>query len=323
VPNGPNTSWMYQGRQAHGWFGDGTSPDSADDESEESDHRAGGLFDPGSIGDRVDYAARCVIGSLSRADRRNPAIVFDSRALGKLRNAVIATDGASGLSRDAFRQRFFDPYTSDEAVDRWRSVAKDLVAARTSAELGAAGAKLADVMQQVGLYRWPRYLSGLNDRAVIHLADSEKGQGRDDLSTITGLSRPSSSEGMAIGATGQKYAQNDQPEAPLGPNATRLLESLRVQAGGDPQEVQFAQRGISSRFAGGVFAGRTIDEVAAGLRDGTIHPDQLPLTVVKRDGVIYTINNRSLMALRLAGVKPTVCWTKPWILCFRRVLRYV
>lgn len=106
MPNGPNTSWMYQGRQAHGWFGDGTSPDSADDESQESDHRVGGLFDPGNIGDRVDYAARCVIGSLSRADRRNPAAVFDSRALGKLRNAVIATDGASGLSRMRFGSGF-------------------------------------------------------------------------------------------------------------------------------------------------------------------------------------------------------------------------
>ncbi|MEJ1978439.1 MAG: hypothetical protein WDN49_22245 [Acetobacteraceae bacterium] len=117
---------MYQGRQAHGWFGDGTSPDSGAAESQGTDHQAGGLFDPGNIGDRVDYTAHAVIGRLSRTDRRNPAAIFDSRALGKLRNAIIATYGASRLSRDVFRQHFFDQYTSDEAVDRWRDAAQGL-----------------------------------------------------------------------------------------------------------------------------------------------------------------------------------------------------
>jgi hypothetical protein len=70
--------------------------------------------------------------------------------------------------------------------------------------------------------------------------------------------------------------------------------------------VRFAQRGVSSTFRHGEFAGQSIDDVAAGLRSGTIRPDQLPIQTVTRNGVQYTVNNRSLMALRRAGMEPTV-----------------
>jgi len=69
--------------------------------------------------------------------------------------------------------------------------------------------------------------------------------------------------------------------------------------------VRFGQKGISPTFRNGEFAGRTIDDVAAGLRSGAIKPSQLPIQTVTRDGVQYTINNRSLMALRKAGLDPT------------------
>ena len=70
--------------------------------------------------------------------------------------------------------------------------------------------------------------------------------------------------------------------------------------------IRFAQRGISQTFRHGEFAGRTINQVSAGLRSGTIQPNQLPVKVVVRDGVSYAMNNRSLMALRQAGMEPTV-----------------
>ena len=69
---------------------------------------------------------------------------------------------------------------------------------------------------------------------------------------------------------------------------------------------RFAQRGVSSTFRHGEFAGRTIEDVAAGLRSGAINPSQLPIQTITRDGVTYTLNNRSLMALRQAGMEPTV-----------------
>jgi hypothetical protein len=129
------------------------------------------LFDPRNAGDRVDYAARTVIAHLDRKDRQNGAATFSKVGLSRLRNAVIATYGASGLSRDAFRQRFLDPYTSDEAVDQWRDTAKALVEARTHQALGVAGEKLTQTIKGIGLSRWPRRLADLNDDAIKAVDD--------------------------------------------------------------------------------------------------------------------------------------------------------
>jgi hypothetical protein len=70
--------------------------------------------------------------------------------------------------------------------------------------------------------------------------------------------------------------------------------------------VRFAQRGISATFRHGEFAGKTIQEVAAGLKTGAINPNQLPIQTITREGITYTLNNRSLMALRQAGLEPTI-----------------
>lgn len=71
-------------------------------------------------------------------------------------------------------------------------------------------------------------------------------------------------------------------------------------------EVRYAQKGVSSTFRHGEFAGKTIEVVATGLKSGTIKAEQLPIKIIEREGVTYTLNNRSLMALKQAGVEPTV-----------------
>jgi hypothetical protein len=48
-----------------------------------------------------------------------------------------------------------------------------------------------------------------------------------------------------------------------------------------------------------------LDSVARGLVSGAIKTNQLPIQTVTRNGVTYTLNNRSLMALREAGKAPT------------------
>jgi len=70
--------------------------------------------------------------------------------------------------------------------------------------------------------------------------------------------------------------------------------------------IRFAQRTVSSTFRHGEFAGQSVKSVAQGLRTGAINPSQLPLNVAVREGITYTMNNRSLMALRLADKVPTV-----------------
>jgi len=96
---------------------------------------------------------------------------------------------------------------------------------------------------------------------------------------------------------------------PVGSSGSGIAEAHGAEAPGTGEtvaEVRFAQKGISEVFRYGEFAGRTIDEVATGLKAGIIAPSQLPIQVIERGGGLYTLNNRSLMALRLAGVAPTL-----------------
>ncbi len=76
-----NESWVYQGRQAHGYFGNGTSP--KDDIN--TGNGAGGendLFRPANAGQRVDFVASSLIMHVPRNDRGrwNSAVSDSARA---------------------------------------------------------------------------------------------------------------------------------------------------------------------------------------------------------------------------------------------------
>jgi RHS repeat-associated protein len=76
-------------------------------------------------------------------------------------------------------------------------------------------------------------------------------------------------------------------------------------------EVLFGQASVSRTFTsaerGSVFkyAGKSIDEVASGLRGGSISPNEIPIEFVRINGETIAYNNRSLTALTRAGMKPT------------------
>ncbi|MGH7945863.1 MAG: hypothetical protein ACREF9_12760 [Opitutaceae bacterium] len=70
--------------------------------------------------------------------------------------------------------------------------------------------------------------------------------------------------------------------------------------------IQFGQATVKSTFAHGPHAGKTIGEVAAGLRSGAISPNSLPVEYVVRNGQAVALNNRSLLALERAGLEPTI-----------------
>jgi hypothetical protein len=141
--------WVYQGRQAHGWFGTGTKPKPDNDTPPERDPADAALFDPRNLGQRIDYAAYSAIGFADRQDRHHAAFNPDATARARLRNAMATWYGARRLSPDAFRERFLDPSASDKLVDRLRSAARLAAEARSHAELAQAGAALAGAMQRV------------------------------------------------------------------------------------------------------------------------------------------------------------------------------
>ena len=67
----------------------------------------------------------------------------------------------------------------------------------------------------------------------------------------------------------------------------------------DPLQVRFSQSSVNFRFRDG----GTIADLAQGLKDGSIHPSDIPpLRLVERIGLLFTLDNRRLEAFRRAGV---------------------
>jgi hypothetical protein len=84
--------------------------------------------------------------------------------------------------------------------------------------------------------------------------------------------------------------------------------AFRVPANWKPEgPILFGQSTVSTRFsASGDFKGMPVSEIVHGLRNGTISPNELPLDMIVRNGQRITLNNRSLLALKRAGIKPSI-----------------
>ena len=149
-----NNHWMYQGRQSHGWFGNGTAPKDGDDDAAGANE----LFRPSNAGERVDAAAHLIIASAPRNERGRWSYAASDAGRDRLKTAVAAWYGASAMSRDAFRTQFLNPYTSDETVDRLRGAARGLIEARNFDDLGEASSKLSAAARQIGPDRWPQFI---------------------------------------------------------------------------------------------------------------------------------------------------------------------
>ena len=78
--------------------------------------------------------------------------------------------------------------------------------------------------------------------------------------------------------------------------------SVAAKSGGgliDPATVRFSQDSIKGTFK----AGGSVDDLAAGLKAGTIKPGDIPaIRLVDKDGVLYSLDNRRLQAFQQAGV---------------------
>ena len=102
-----NESWIYQGRQYHQWFGNGTSPKTGKPTAVAGPSSQ--LFLPVNAGQRVDYVAHGIIARVPANARTiwNRAVTESARD--NLKTAVAGWYGGAGLSRGAFRARFLDP----------------------------------------------------------------------------------------------------------------------------------------------------------------------------------------------------------------------
>lgn len=93
------------------------------------------------------------------------------------------------------------------------------------------------------------------------------------------------------------------------PVMARLMPRKQLTSGFAAEDVgagslRFSQTTASSTFRNGPLAGRSIGEVASGLRSGAIKPGGLPVDVINRGGNLLSLNTRSTLALMRGGVDP-------------------
>jgi len=76
-----------------------------------------------------------------------------------------------------------------------------------------------------------------------------------------------------------------------------------VRAKGTLEGANYAQKTFGSMFSkSGVFAGRSVDDVAGALRSGAMKPSEVPIDFIVRDGNKLILNTRSAQALEAAGI---------------------
>ncbi|CAJ1420601.1 unnamed protein product [Effrenium voratum] len=69
------------------------------------------------------------------------------------------------------------------------------------------------------------------------------------------------------------------------------------------ERIRFTQDSVGAKFAHGPFKSRLVTEVAKDLQAGAVPASSLELMVVKVGSAFWTLNNRSLLALRLAAAQ--------------------
>ena len=76
----------------------------------------------------------------------------------------------------------------------------------------------------------------------------------------------------------------------------------------DPFLIRFSQDSVSAQFRDGT----TVEDLAAALKAGEVEPGAVePIRICLREGNWYTLDNRRLLAFRLAGVDVPVVPATP------------
>jgi hypothetical protein len=151
-------AWEDQGRQEHGWFGHGAM-------AQQSGGRESNDAVPASHGQRILGAAYGAIASLPPAQQRQAEAHYHAGTLGRLTEAMTAWARGARLDQADFAERFFGRAADDPVVQNLRGAAIGTSSATTHAEIKEAAGKLAEAMQAIGLYQWPRFVADAQARA--------------------------------------------------------------------------------------------------------------------------------------------------------------
>jgi hypothetical protein len=149
-----NATWIYQGRQAHGWFGSGTAPKDAAPE------KPGNT--PFNLANRVRWVAHGAVAEMPRAQRARFEARLGQGALKSLTEAMSAWVRSAGLDAESFRAHFL-PHAGARAAAQLQVVA---AAVGYSSDLRPAMTALAEAVQAIGPDNAPRVLAAAAARAA-------------------------------------------------------------------------------------------------------------------------------------------------------------
>ncbi len=159
-------SWEDQGRQEHGWLGDGTS-DKAKDSGGTND---AALFAPGFIAARMEAAIHGSVGALPPKSRTHPAARPNAAAVDRLTGLMSEWNRAATLDPARFAAYFFNRDAGDPVVEKLRDASTTAASARSHDDLRNAATDLVAAQQDVGLDRWSRFIATAEEYANKPLA---------------------------------------------------------------------------------------------------------------------------------------------------------
>lgn len=151
-------SWIYQGRQSHGWFGHGTAPHDASLPDAAS---------AGSLAERIRSLGHTLVAGLPRAWRHHDAARLDAEDHARLDRLLTATVGALPLGERTIAGRVFGMHPDAPALPDLLRAARLVRDAHGNADLRAATDAVARAALAIGLDRFKRFLR----RADDHLAE--------------------------------------------------------------------------------------------------------------------------------------------------------
>jgi hypothetical protein len=151
---------MYQGRQAHGWFGHGTGPGTASTDSEPAQAAA-------VIEQRIRDIGHTLIAGLPASKRYHNAVRLSDEDRARLTRLLTAVVQALPLGLPAIAHQIFGKHPDTPGIGGFAQAAGLLRNGRDSADLRAATDALGKAAQDIGLDRFKPFLREADE----HLAE--------------------------------------------------------------------------------------------------------------------------------------------------------
>ncbi len=163
-------SWMWQGRQDHGWFGHGTAPDRDDSEEGGSDSNP----NADNWQSNIIAATRAAVGALPVESRSAFERALSTATLGR----IVAVFGAwqlNAMKTDVyFNSRFLEGAVPAQAGAALRDAARFLALPGSPDTQRAAAERIAETAQLVGPDRFAQTVAALFDRTIAYVDDAPR-----------------------------------------------------------------------------------------------------------------------------------------------------